>query len=135
MKLLTTITAAVLVMAATGCKTMEQKGYIKNKYGDWILPGQPYFGDNPPGVYDESPLLRQARLRNEANPGGVTPPMPNLIPTPPHAPMYGGAAPVVVTGNAPLTTVTPTPFGGTRVVNYGAPAYVPPARPYPYYGY
>jgi hypothetical protein len=39
MKLLTTITAAALVMAATGCETMEQKGYIKNKYGDWILPG------------------------------------------------------------------------------------------------
>jgi hypothetical protein len=39
MKLLTTITAAVLVMAATGCETMEQKGYIKNKYGDWIQTG------------------------------------------------------------------------------------------------
>jgi hypothetical protein len=40
MKLLTTITAAALVMAATGCQTMEQKGYIKNEYGDWILPGR-----------------------------------------------------------------------------------------------
>ena len=134
MKLLTTITAAVLVMAATGCKTMEQKGYIMNEYGDWIRPGERYFGDSKPGEFSESPLLRQARLRKEANPGGVTPPMPNLIPATDMGPA-NASVPVVVSGNAPMTTVTPMPGGGTRVVNYGAPAYVPPTRPYPYYGY
>jgi hypothetical protein len=51
MKLLTTITAAALVMAATGCETMEQKGYIMNEYGDWIRPGERYFGDSKPGEF------------------------------------------------------------------------------------
>lgn len=120
MKLLTTMTAAVLVMAA-GCAQRERTG--------------PQFGDNPPGVISEAPLLREARLRNEANPGGITPPMPNLIPLPPHTPMYGGGTPVVVTGNAPVTTVQPNAFGGSTVVNYGVPAFTRPVAPPYYYGY
>ena len=123
MKLLTAMTAVVLVMAA-GCTQTEKKG--------------PQFGDNPPGVISEAPLLRQARLRNEANPGGITPPMPNLIPTPAYTPMVGpgSAQPTVVTGgNYPVTTITPTPMGGSTIVNYGLPAYRPPVAPYPYCGY
>lgn len=127
MKLPTATALAVMVMAATGCQTMEQKGYVQNEYGDWIRPGQRYFGDSPGQI--KAPW-------EKARPSGVayTGPIPNIIPAPTITP-FGGTAPVVVTGNAPVTTISPTPYGGTRVVNYGFPDYVPPVRRYPYYEY
>ncbi len=117
------ILSIAMVMAA-GCTQTESKGR--------------QFGSNPPGVISEAPLLREARLRNEANPGGITPPMPNLIPMPAYTPMVGpgSAQPTVVTGGGyPVTTITPTPMGGSTIVNYGLPAYRPPVVPSPYYGY
>ncbi len=131
MKLLTTITAAALVMAAGCTQMMERKGYVKNIYGEWMKPGTPYFGDGNP---KPAPSLAQS----PSGRGGDIGPMPNLIPTPVIEPFGGNAAPVVVTGNAPMTTITKDAFGGTRVVNYGFPTYTPYrpiASPYSYYGY
>lgn len=129
-------TLALVILAAvalSGCAScMEKRGYVKNQYGNWVKPGERYFGDNPPGVRSESPLLREARLRNEANYAGVTPPMPNLIPAQDTRPM---PAQVIVDGSSPYTTIQPTPSGGTSVVNYGVPAFTRPAPAPYYYGY
>ena len=130
MKHTTAIALAALVVAATGCETMQQRGYVKNEYGDWIKPGTRYFGDSPG---QQAPAWVKG-----GGSGGNPHPMPNLIPTPVIEPFGGNAAPVVVTGNAPMTTITKDAFGGTRVVNYGFPTYTPYrpiASPYPYYGY
>lgn len=35
----------LLLLPLAACQSMEDKGYVKNKYGDWIKPGQRYFGD------------------------------------------------------------------------------------------
>lgn len=35
----------LVLLSLAACQSMEEKGYIKNKYGDWIKPGTPYFGD------------------------------------------------------------------------------------------
>lgn len=36
----------LLLLPLAACQSMEDKGYVKNKYGDWIKPGQRYFGDD-----------------------------------------------------------------------------------------
>jgi hypothetical protein len=43
-------------LSLCACQSMEDKGYVKNKYGDWIKPGTPYFGD---GVTHSRDILVQ----------------------------------------------------------------------------
>jgi hypothetical protein len=132
MKLMTAITVAGAVMAAGCTQMMERKGYVKNIYGEWMKPGTSYFGDGNPSKLKPAPAF----ARSPSSGGGDIGPMPNLIPLPDWGSSGGSSSPqVVVTGNAPVTTISPTPFGGTRVVNYGFPAYRRPVDPYPYYGY
>lgn len=134
MKTLTTILAAVMVMAATGCETPQQKearGLMLTPYGDWVPKGTPYFGD---GRGNTDPPW----MRNRTASSGDIGPIPNLIPVPVYPPAVGSGAPqpVVVTGgNYPVTTVSPDGRGGSTIVNYGVPSYSPPVAPYPYYGY
>jgi hypothetical protein len=33
-------------LSLCACQSMEDKGYVRNPYGDWIKPGQRYFGDS-----------------------------------------------------------------------------------------
>jgi hypothetical protein len=130
MKLMTAITVSAAVMAAGCTQMMEKKGYVKNIYGEWMKPGTPYFGDGNPSKLKPAPAF----ARSPSSGGGDIGPIPNLIPLPDWGPSGGSAPQVVVTGNAPVTTISPMPFGGTRVVNYGFPNYGR-TRPYPYYGY
>ena len=135
MKHTTTIALAVLVMAATGCETAKQKearGLERTPYGDWIPKGTSYFGDGRPSKR-RVPYLEQGRTASGG--GSDIGPIPNLIPTPVIEPFPRRQAPVVVTGNAPMTTISTDPDGDTTVVNYGFPDYRPPIAPYPYYGY
>ena len=134
MKLLTTITAAVLVMAVTGCETAKPLSHFSStaEYAAQfaIDPKLPYFGDGT--TSKGSPLLEESK-------GKTLPSNVSLnVAAAPAMPMGGGAAPpVIVNGQGwpGMTTVTPMPNGGTRVVNYGLPVYRPPVAPYPYYGY
>ena len=115
MKLLTTITAAVLVMAATGCETYP--------------PMKPV----SPEALAEYRAWKAKQPKIKFQPGTD---MLGHAPTPVAWQGLQQQQPVVVTsGNYPVTTVAPNSMGGTTVVNYGLPAYTPPARPYPYYGY
>jgi hypothetical protein len=36
----------LLPLLLGACQSMEDKGYVRNPYGDWIKPGQRYFGDS-----------------------------------------------------------------------------------------
>jgi hypothetical protein len=36
----------LLLLPLAACQSMEDKGYVRNPYGDWIKPGQRYFGDS-----------------------------------------------------------------------------------------
>jgi hypothetical protein len=122
MKLLTTITAAVLVMAATGCQTpekMQAKGYIKTPCGDWVKKGTPYFGD------------------------GVTmKPAPDFVPafdgtvfTQAMAAQQQAPQPVIVVGPDTGTVVATQSSYGTVISQFGGYRPSVPVRPYPYYGY
>jgi hypothetical protein len=122
MKLMTAITVAGAVMAAGCTQMMERKGYVKNIYGEWMKPGTPYFGDGNPSKLEPPPYMARSKSGGSGDAG----PMPNLIPMPDWGPSAASAPQVIVTGNAPVTTISPMPFGGTRVVNYGAPEYPPP---------
>jgi hypothetical protein len=124
MKLLTTITAAVLVMAATGCQTpekMQAKGYIQTPYGDWVKKGTPYFGDGkpikmPPGMVPafDGAVFDRAMEQNYGN---------------------SGPQPVIVVGPDTGTVVATQSSYGTVISQFGGYRPSVPARPYPYYGY
>jgi hypothetical protein len=38
--------ALVAVTLLCGCQSMEEKGYERTPYGDWVKAGAPYFGDS-----------------------------------------------------------------------------------------
>ena len=126
---------ALAVMAATGCETTKPLSHF-NSTAEYLAqttpdPSKRYFGDGRGPI--GTPLDDVKRSG-----GGIAQPMPNLIPTPAYTPMVGpgSAQPTVVTsGNYPVTTITPTPMGGSTIVNYGVSPYRPPVAPYPYYGY
>jgi len=119
MKTMTAITAAVLVMAATGCETMEQKGYVKNEYGDWIKPGTPYFGDGKP--------IRMAP--------GAAPAFDGTVFTQAMAAQQQSPQPVIVVGPGSGTTVATQSSAGTVVSQFGGYRPIVAPRPYSYYGY
>jgi hypothetical protein len=122
MKLLTTITAAVLVMAATGCETTKQKearGMVRTPCGDWVKKGTPYFGDGTP--------IRMA-------PGAV-PAFDGSVFTRAMEAQQQAPQPVIVVGPGSGTTIATQSSAGTVVSQFGGYRPSVPARPYPYYGY
>ena len=69
MKLPTLTLAAAMVMAATGCETAQQKiakGYHKNIYGEWVPPGERYFGDATPEEVHRNIIRRRAQAFDPA---------------------------------------------------------------------
>ena len=118
MKLLTTITAAVLVMAATGCETTQQKiakGYVQDPTGAWVRGDRPYFGDGKPMKM----------------PAGVAPAFDGSVFTQAMAAQQQAPQPVIVVGPGDGTTMA-TQVGGTTVVSqFGGNSglYLPPAPP------
>ena len=126
MKLLTTITAAVLVMAATGCETSPIKkygsveAYAASTAAD---PSKPHFGDGTP--LKPPPYLSGPKGPLPAN---LVVQMAPYIPPQPAAP----AQPVIVTGpgSAPVTTISTPGQPRTTVINWGQPIYNRPYNPY-----
>jgi hypothetical protein len=113
------ILSIAVVMAATGCKTMEQKGYIKDPAGYWVRGDRPYFGDGKPWAapgqarFDPT-VFNQAMAAQQAPP----------------------PQPVIVMGpDSPAITTVGTAGGTTVISGIGnrAPIYRPP--PPAYYGY
>lgn len=122
MKLLTAITAAVLVMAATGCQTpekMQAKGYIKTPCGDWVKKGTPYFGDGKP--------IRMAP--------GAAPAFDGTVFTQAMAAQQQSPQPVILVGPDSGTTVATQSSYGTVVSQFGGYRPIVAPRPYQYYGY
>ena len=121
MKLLTTITAAVLVMAATGCETTQQKearGLVRTPYGDWVKKGTPYFGDGTPVKM----------------PAGVVPAFDGSVFTRAMAEQQQAPAPVIVVGPGSGTTIATQSGYGTVVSQFGRPLTFPPPQPPIYTG-
>ena len=122
MKTLTTILAAVMVMAATGCQTpekMQAKGYIKTPCGDWVKKGTPYFGDGNP--------IRM--------PAGAAPAFDGTVFTQAMAAQQQAPQPVIVVGPGSGTTVATQSSAGTVVSQFGGYRPIVAPRPYPFYGY
>jgi hypothetical protein len=122
MKLMTTITVAVLAMAATGCQTpekMQAKGYIKTPCGDWVKKGTPYFGDGTP--------IRMA-------PGAV-PAFDGTVFTRAMEAQQQSPQPVIVVGPGSGTTIATQSSYGTVVSQFGGYRPIVAPRPYPLYGY
>jgi len=122
MKLLTTITAAALVMAATGCETTQQKearGLLRTPTGNWVKKGTPYFGDGTP--------IKMAP--------GVVPAFDGAVFDRAMAAQQQGPQPVIVVGPGSGTTIATQSSYGTVVSQFGG--YTPSVEPvaYPYYGY
>jgi hypothetical protein len=118
MKLLTTITAIALVMAATGCETTKQKearGMIRTPYGDWVKKGTPYFGDGTP--------LKM--------PAGVVPAFDGTVFTQAMAAQQQAPQPVIVVGPDSGTTIATQSSAGTVVTKIGGDRglYIPPPIP------
>jgi hypothetical protein len=118
MKLLTTITAIALVMAATGCETTKQKearGMIRTPYGDWVKKGTPYFGDGTP--------LKM--------PAGVVPAFDGTVFTQAMAAQQQAPQPVIVVGPDSGTTIATQSSAGTVVSKFGGDRglYIPPPIP------
>lgn len=117
MKLLTTMTAAVLVMAATGCETTKQKearGMVLTPAGNWVKKGTPYFGDGTswlaPGqtaAFDGSVFARAMAAQQQA------------------------PQPVIVVGPGDGTTIATQSSYGTVVTKFGGDSgiYTPPPIP------
>jgi len=57
---------ALAVMAAAGCQSMEERGYVKNIYGEWMKPGQRYFGDATPEEIHRNIIRRRAQAYDPA---------------------------------------------------------------------
>jgi hypothetical protein len=118
MKLLTTITAAVLVMAATGCETTKQKiakGYVQDPTGAWVRGDRPYFGDGKP--------LKM--------PPGVVPAFDGTVFTQAMAAQQQAPQPVIVVGPDSGTTIATQSSAGTVVSKFGGDRglYIPPPIP------
>ena len=118
MKTMTAITAAVLVMAATGCQTpekMQANGYIQTPDGEWVKKGTPFFGDGTP--------IRMA-------PGAV-PAFDGAVFTQAMAAQQQAPQPVIVVGPGSGTTVATQSSAGTVVSQFGGyrPIYSPPVTP------
>ena len=122
MKLLTTMTAAVLVMVATGCQTpekMQAKGYIQTPDGEWVKKGTPYFGD---GV-----TMKPAP--------GFVPAFDGSVFTQAMAAQQQSPQPVIVVGPDTGTVVATQSSAGTVVSQFGGYRPIVAPRPYSYYGY
>ena len=118
MKLLTTITAAVLVMAATGCETTQQKiakGYVQDPTGAWVRGDRPYFGDGKPMKM----------------PAGVAPAFDGSVFTQAMAAQQQAPQPVIVVGPGDGTTIATQSSYGTVVTKFGGDSgiYIPPPIP------
>ena len=118
MKLLTTITAIALVMAATGCETTKQKearGMIRTPYGDWVKKGTPYFGDGTPVKM----------------PPGMVPAFDGAVFTQAMAAQQQAPQPVIVVGPDSGTTIATQSSAGTVVSQFGGDRglYIPPPIP------
>jgi len=118
MKLLTTITAVALVMAATGCETTKQKearGMIRTPCGDWVKKGTPYFGDGTP--------LKM--------PAGVAPAFDGAVFAQAMAAQQQAPQPVIVVGPDSGTTIATQSSAGTVVSQIGGDSglYIPPPIP------
>ena len=135
MKLLTAMTAAVLVMAAAGCETAQQKearGLVQNRYGEWLPKGARYFGDGQ--CRPKQQLSRSAVAYNGP------PPPPEIFQTAPIVvpPIQVGSPrvqPVVVVGPGSGTTIASQTGVGTVISSFGGYRPIVPPNPYPYYGY
>jgi hypothetical protein len=118
MKLLTTITAVALVMAATGCETTEKSiatGYVQKPGGDWVKKGTPFFGDGTPLVM----------------PPGVAPAFDGSVFTQAMAAQQQAPQPVIVVGPGDGTTIATQSSYGTVVTKFGGDGgiYKPPMIP------
>jgi hypothetical protein len=118
MKLLTTITAIALVMAATGCETTKQKearGMIRTPGGDWVKKGTPYFGDGTP--------IKM--------PPGMVPAFDGTVFTQAMAAQQQAPQPVIVVGPDSGTTIATQSSAGTVVSKFGGDRglYIPPPIP------
>ena len=117
MKLLTTITAAVLVMAATGCQTTEKSiatGYVQKPGGEWVKKGTPFFGDGT--------MVMQP---------GAAPAFDGSVFTQAMAAQQQAPQPVIVVGPGDGTTIATQSSYGTVVTKFGGDSglYLPPAPP------
>lgn len=135
MKTMTAITAAVMVMAATGCETAQQKearGLVQNRYGEWLPKGARYFGD---GQYRP----KQQLSRSVVAYNGPPPPASVFNAAPIYVPptQVGSPAvqPVVVVGPGSGTTIASQTGVGTVISSFGGYRPIVPPNPYPYYGY
>jgi hypothetical protein len=55
------ISRRVFVLAAiflVGCVSMEERGYERTPYGDWVKAGTPYFGDSAVRSYNREILVQ-----------------------------------------------------------------------------
>lgn len=121
MKTMTAITAAVLVMAATGCETAQEKearGLVRTPYGDWVKKGTPYFGDGTPMKM----------------PAGIAPAFDPTVFNQAMAAQQQAPAPIVVTGPGSGTTLVTQSGYGTVVSSFGGPLNLPPIPPPIYTG-
>ena len=118
MKLLTTITAVALVMAATGCETTQQKiakGYVQDPTGSWVRGDRPYFGDGKP--------IKM--------PPGMVPAFDGSVFTQAMAAQQQAPQPVIVVGPDSGTTMATQSSYGTVVTTLGGGSgiYKPPMTP------
>ena len=117
MKLLTTITAAVLVMAATGCETVEQKqarGLVRTQGGGWVPKGTRFFGSGHPMEMPEGGFAYDPTVFNQAM-----------------AAQQQAPQPVIVVGPGDGTTIATQSSAGTVVTKIGGDSgiYIPPPIP------
>ena len=117
MKLLTTITAVALVMAATGCKTTEKSiatGYVQKPGGEWVKKGTPFFGDGT--------MVMQP---------GAAPAFDGSVFTQAMAAQQQAPQPVIVFGPGDGTTIATQSSAGTVVTKIGGDSgiYIPPPTP------
>ena len=134
MKLLTTMTA-VLVMAATGCETAQQKearGLVQNRYGEWLPKGARYFGD---GINrrQEEPARPAVAYNGPPPPASVFNAAPIYVP--PAQVGSPAVQPVVVVGPGSGTTIASQTGVGTVISSFGGYRPIVPPVPYQYYGY
>ena len=117
MKLLTTITAAVLVMAATGCETVEQKqarGLVRTQGGEWVPKGTRFFGSGHPMEMPKGGFAYDPTVFNKAM-----------------AAQQQAPQPVIVVGPDSGTTMATQSSYGTVVTKFGGGSgiYKPPMTP------
>jgi len=133
MKHTTTIALAVLVMAATGCETAQQKearGLMQIPDGRWVPKGTRYFGD---GINRRQPDTPPVAYKGPPPPPEIFQTAPIVVP-----PIQVGSPPVqpvVVVGPGSGTTIASQTGVGTVISSFGGYRPIVPPAPYPYYGY